>query len=342
MKKILCLAVIFILSFPFVFAGGNRDSRAPERVVIYTSMYQDVIDSVSIALQRQFPNVQIEFVYGGTGVLQGRIAAELASGRLGCDIIMIADPAYSIELREAGLLHPFISREAPNLTFDYDPQGYWYPVRVSNMILAFNPERYERNAVPNSFNDFAHDSGVRGAISMRNPLVSGTSMAAASALRDRYGYEYFEALGNQRVMIDYGSEESIRRLESGESRVVMILEESILQIRQESDSGLEIIYPTDGTIVIPSPIMIVNDRWSANRNTRNAEAIVNWFLSEEGQNAIVSGWMHSVRNNFPRVPQGSIPLTEIMDNNMPVTWENILRQRDDIRRRFETNVMANR
>jgi iron(III) transport system substrate-binding protein len=340
MKKILCLVIIFALSIPFVFAGGGRDRRASGRIVIYTSMYQDVIDSVSTALQRQFPNVQIEFVYGGTGVLQGRIAAEQVSGRLGCDIIMIADPAYSIELKERGMLHPFISREASNLAFDYDPQGYWYPVRVSNMVLAFNPERHARNTVPNSFRYFAYDSRVRGAISMRNPLVSGTTMATASALRDRYGYEYFEALGNQRVMIDYGSDESLRKLESGECRIVMILEESILKIRQERNSRLEVIYPSDGTVVIPSPIMIVNNRWSANRNARSAEVIVDWFLSEEGQNAIVDSWMHSVRKDFSRVPHDSIPLTEIMANSLPVTWENILHQRNDIQRRFETNVMA--
>jgi iron(III) transport system substrate-binding protein len=340
MKKILCLAVIFALSIPFVFAGGGRDRGSSGRIVIYTSMYQDVIDSVSAVLQRQFPNLQIEFVYGGTGVLEGKIAAERASGRLGCDIIMIADPAYSIELKENGMLHPFISREAPNLAFDYDPLGYWYPVRVSNMVLAFNPARHARNTVPNSFRDFAYDSRVRGAISMRNPLVSGTTMATASALRDRYGYEYFEALGNQRVMIDYGSDESLRRLESGESRVVMILEESILKIRHERDSRLEIIYPSDGTVVIPSPIMIVNNQWSANRNARTAEAIVNWFLSEEGQNAIVDSWMHSVRKDFSRVPYDSIPLAEIMENSLPVTWENILHQRNDLRRRFEINVMA--
>jgi iron(III) transport system substrate-binding protein len=340
MKKNLCIAVIFALSIPFIFAGGNRDRSASEKIVIYTSMYQDVIDSVSIPLQRRFPNVQIEFVYGGTGVLQGRIAAEQSSGRLSCDIIMIADPAYSIELKERGLLHPFISREAPNLAFNYDRLGYWYPVRVSNMVLAFNPARHARNTVPNSFRDFAHDSRVRGSISMRNPLVSGTTMATASALRDRYGYEYFDALGNQRVMIDYGSDESLRRLETGECSIVMILEESILKTRQERNSRLEIIYPSDGTVVIPSPIMIVNNRWSANRNARTAELIVDWFLSEEGQNAIVNGWMHSVRKDFPRIPRGSIPLTEIMANSLPVTWENILHQRNDIRRRFETNVMA--
>jgi iron(III) transport system substrate-binding protein len=208
------------------------------------------------------------------------------------------------------------------------------------MVLAFNPARNARNTVPDSFRNFAFDTRVRGVVSMRNPLVSGTTMAAATALRDRYGYEFFEALGRQRVVIDYGTNETLTKLESGETRIAMILEESILKIRQNNDSRLEVIYPSDGTIVIPSPIMIINNRLSANRNTRTAEAIIDWFLSEIGQNVIVDGWMHSVRKDFPRIPEGSISITEIQANSLPVIWENVSQQRNDIQRRFESYVMA--
>jgi iron(III) transport system substrate-binding protein len=304
-------------------------------------MYEGVIEAVRRDLQRQFPRWQIEFVYNGTGILQQRIASERTSGRLGADILMVADPAYSLELREAGMLHSFRSREAANLAFDHDPGGFWYPVRISNMVLAYNPLRNARNTVPNSFRDFANDTRAAGAISMRNPLVSGTTMATVSALRDLYGNEYFESLGRQRVIVDYGSEETLRRLETGECRVVMILEESVLKARQEG-SRLEIIYPTDGTIVIPSNIMVINNQWSANRNAAAAVAIAEWFLSIEGQNAIVDGWMHSVRRDFPRIPHGSVPIEEILNNSIPVSWENIFRQRRDIQARFEEYILARR
>ncbi|MCL2758756.1 MAG: ABC transporter substrate-binding protein, partial [Treponema sp.] len=162
----------------------------------------------------------------------------------------------------------------------------------------------------------------------------GTSMATLTALKDKYGYEYFDALGRQRVQIEYGTAEAIRKLESGEYRTIMILEESILQKREEG-SNLEVIYPTDGTVMIPSTIMIINNKWSANRNTTAAEAITDWFLSEKGQNAIVSGWMHSVRKDFPRLPYDARPTNEIRANSMPVNWESNYRQREEIIARFE-------
>jgi iron(III) transport system substrate-binding protein len=304
-------------------------------------MYEDVIEVLKKDLSKQFPSYNIEFVYGGTGTLQARVAAERDSGRLGCDILMVAEPAYSLELKDGGILHSYKTKEASGLAFDYDPDGYWYPVRISNMVLAYNPQRYARETLPGSFRDFANDAGVRGAVSMSNPLVSGTAMATITALRDKYGLEYFEALGRQNVMIDSGSV-ALQKLETGEYKVAMILEESVLKKQQEENSKLEIIYPDDGTVVIPSTIMIVKNQWSANSNIPAAEAITDWFLSTQGQNAIVAAWMHSVRTDFPKQPNGAMSTAEIMANHTPVNWHNCFRYKEEIQANFEEHVTHNR
>jgi iron(III) transport system substrate-binding protein len=334
------------LAISFAFATGGSD-KAPAsasaqsdvkgKIVIYTSMYEDIIEAVDKVLAKQFPNAAIEFFYGGTGTLQSKIAAEEASGRLGCDMLMVAEPSYSLELKEKGMLHPYVSSEATALAFDYDKEGYWYPVRLCNMVLGYNPEKVAKNTIPNSLRDFAFDAGVKGAVSMGNPLTSGTTMAAVTALRDKYGYEYFQALGGQGVFVESGSV-ALTKLETGECKVIMILEESILKKREEEGSKLEVIYPTDGTILVPSTIMTINDKWNANQNTKAAEAITDWFLSPAGQDLIVAGWMHSVRNNHPKLPYDGIPTTQIRANSMSVNWENVFRQREEIRTRFQEFV----
>ena len=336
MKKIICLTFILAISVSVIFAGGGSDNPRG-KIIIYTSMYEELIDNLEKELKKKFPRCAIDLVFGGTGRIEHTIEVERKSGRLGCDILMVAEPSYSIKLKEEGLLHSYISREAYKLAFEYDHEGYWYPVRVNNMVLAFNPDRYAKSAVPNSFYEFANDARARGAVSMRNPNISGTSIAALAALRNKYGFEYFDALSRQRVHIEYGTAESIRKLENGDYRAIMILEESILHLRETRGSRLEVIYPTDGTVMIPSTIMIVNNRMSANRNVKTAEKITDWFLSEEGQNAIVSGWMHSVRMDFEKIPRGSIPTSQIRESSMPVNWENALRQKDEIINRFEAN-----
>ena len=315
----------------------TTNSEVTGKVMIYTSMYEDIIEVMDETLEEVFPECDIEFFYGGTGNLQSKIAAEMDTGKLSCDMMMVAEPSYSLELMEGGWLHAYQSPEAANLAFEYDPDGYWYPVRVCNMVLGYNPELKSKDEIPNSFYDFANDASVQGKISMSNPLTSGTAMASVTALKDKYGYEYFEKLGAQNVMVESGSV-ALTKLETGECDVIMILEESILKKREEEGSLLEVIYPTDGTIVIPSTIMTVEASKSANNNTAACEAITDWFLSEEGQANIVAGWMHSVRSDYPEPPYDAIPTQEILENVMPVNWENCYKQREEIRTKFQEAV----
>jgi iron(III) transport system substrate-binding protein len=75
-----------------VFAAGGAEAshlpRQPDpgKIMIYTSMYPDVIESMDKTLETVFPNIDIEFFYGGTGALQAKINAELQAGKLGCDL----------------------------------------------------------------------------------------------------------------------------------------------------------------------------------------------------------------------------------------------------------------
>lgn len=344
MKKFLALVMATIMLLSLCACGGvtetGVDTENMEKhddvtghIVIYTSMYQDIIEALQVTLEDVFPNAEIEFFQGGTGTIQSKVTAELEAGKLGCDMLMVAEPAYSLELKELGVLHPYDYKDKGALAFDYDPEGYWYPVRISNMVLAYNPELYTKDQVATTFEDFAN----LDMISMSNPLTSGTALASAVALRAKYGYEYFDALGAQNVMVESGSV-ALTKLETGECKEVMILEESVLKKREQDASKIECIYPEDGTIVCPSPIMIINDEWSANKNLALAEAVEDFFLSMDGQSAIVAGWMHSVRSDYPEPPYDAIPTKDITANKMDVDWVDCYTNRAEVRTKFEESV----
>jgi iron(III) transport system substrate-binding protein len=205
------------------------------------------------------------------------------------------------------------------------------------MVLAYNPDKYKKEELPNSFKDFANDPSVAGKISMSNPLTSGTAMASIVALMDKYGDGYFAALGKQKVAVESGSV-ALTKLETGECMEVMILEESVLKKRQEESSKLEVIYPTDGVINIPSTIMTVDAKWSANNNVAACETITDWFLSDEGQASIVAGWMHSVLKDYPKAPFDAIPTQDILKNTVKIDWVKCYKNREQIRTLFQESV----
>ena len=338
MKKILVL----ILSLAMLVAFGSSALAVNEditgSVMIYTSMYQFVIDMMEEALETEFPNLDVEFFYGGTGSLQTKLAGEMETGALECDMMLVAEPAYSLELKEGGWLEPIEVEDAENLfRFEYDEDGYWYPVRVCNMVLAYNPELYSEDELPSTFEEFATDTSLKGLISMGNPLTSGTTMAAVAALSDKYGYDYFTGLGDNEVMIESGST-ALAKLQTGECKVIMILEESVLQARKEQGSQIACIYPEDGVILIPSTVMTVAEDRSANMNIEACEAITQWLLSDEGQACVLEGYMHGVKAGMTGIPYDSVDTDGLIATDMGVDWERCYQDREEIRTEFQERV----
>ncbi|MFA6892561.1 MAG: ABC transporter substrate-binding protein [Sphaerochaetaceae bacterium] len=354
MKKILSVMLVLCISIVLLFAGGTSekaeaaaktagivpDETVTGSIMIYTSIYEDIVTMMDDALAEKFPNCNIEFFQGGTGNIQTKVAGEMSTGKLGCDMMLVAEPAYSLELDEEGFLHKYLSPNRTNLRFDYDKDGAWYPVRVCNMVLAYNPEMYKPSDLATSYKDFAADSALKGYISMGNPLTSGTTMAAAAALSEKYGFGYFDQLGEQQVMVESGST-ALAKLETGECKELMILEESVLKKREEEGSSISVIYPDDGVILIPSTVMTVEGDKSANNNVASCEKVTDWLLSEEGQRFIVKGWMHSVLkgwNSGDKIPYDSISTDDLIKKDMGLDWVRCYKQRTEIREAFEKSV----
>ena len=363
MKRILSVLAALMLCISMMAGCGSGDSdktSAPAsaeqpnedvdgELVIYTSMYPFAIDMMDQVLKAKFPNLkpgngESFFFYSGTSALITKIYGEMGDKHdqpLDADMFMVAEPAFSLELKDYGYLHSFEIENADKLLrFDYDKEGYWYPVRVLNMVLASNPEKEaewaEKNVnIPKSFHDFAYDSSLKGYISMSDPMTSGSAYASVVALLDKYGEEYLDKLSENKVMRESGST-AIAKLQSGECASIMILEESILKyINDEEEKGnevknLQVTYPDDGVILIPSTVMIVAEEFSKNVNTEAAEAVAKWMLTEEAQEIIMKAYMHSVLADESSFPAHSIDTNKLIGMDMGVDWEKAYHEREEI------------
>ena len=83
--------------------------------------------------------------------------------------------------------------------------------------------------------------------------------------------------------------------------------------------------------VIPSPIAIFN----STQNPEAAKAVTDWWLSKEGQEAIVKGWMHSVRGDV-EPPKGAPALKTFMDKgDLKANWEKLAKDMEKIKGEFQ-------
>ena len=353
----LFLALVLLLSAAGGASAANEEARG--EVVIYSSMYPFVLEMLDQAIQEEFPNLTPGnegsfFVYGGTSSLINQIYGEMEDGILGCDMLLVAEPALSLELKEAGYLTSVqVSGAEQQLRFPWDEEGYWYPVRVCNMVLAYNPEMEEQweakgVTIPRTFRDFALDRKLKGFIAMGDPLSSGTTFAAVASLTqtNHYGRQYLKGLAANDVRIISGSS-AIEQLRSGEIAAAMILEESVLKaLKDAEDQGeplndLKCIYPEDGVILIPSTVMTVAHGHNKNGNIKACEAVEKWFLSEDAQKLILQGYMHSVFKEMDQIPYGSVDTEWLIEKDLGVNWENVFRSREEINLAW-MEIVANR
>ena len=349
MKKMLSLVLALIMVFALSASALAVNEDVEGEVLIYSSMYPFVIDMMDAAIKEEFPNLIPAnegsfFFYAGTGRLITKIYGEMGANKdqpLECDMFMVAEPAFSLELKDYGYLHSFEVDGADTLLrFPFDEEGYWYPVRVCNMVLAYNPEMEADWAakgvnIPKTFKDFAYDPALKGYISMGDPMTSGTTYAAVASLLDKYGEEYLDKLGENGVIRESGST-AIAKLQTGECAAIMILEESILKyMKDEADKGnevtnLKVIYPEDGVILIPSTVMIVAEEYSKHVNTEACEAVAQWLLTEKAQKLILEGYMHSVLAAMEEIPYNSVDTKGLIEKDMGVDWVKAYKNREEI------------
>ena len=111
MKKIVAilLALVMVAGLGTSALAVNEDVSG--KLAIYSSMYQFVIDMMDEAIKAEFPNLEPAFdgsffFYGGTSSLITKLYGEMETGTLGCDMMLVAEPAFSLELKDAGYLEP--------------------------------------------------------------------------------------------------------------------------------------------------------------------------------------------------------------------------------------------
>ena len=339
-KWMLGAAAILALSVALAGCGGG-DKKAEKKatgtkgeLMVYTSIYPDIIDNMCKPnVAKAFPEMKVNWFQGGTEKVVTKITGEIKAKKIGADVLMVADPSYYLKLEDQKLLLPYKSKEEKNLINDKAADGAWYAVRVCNMIIAYNADKLKAEDAPKNWTDLT-DPKWKGKIAMPNPMLSGTAYVAVGALADKYGWEYFDKLKANGLRVEEGNSAIQNKLLTGEYAAAMILEENILKLANTKKEPLKVIYTKDGVVQVPSPIAIFN----TTKNPEGAKALVDWWLSKEGQQAVVKGWMHSVRGDV-KEPIGSVPTKGLTDGKIKVDWRKLADNNAKIKEEFRKRVM---
>jgi iron(III) transport system substrate-binding protein len=328
---------VSLLSVAVACGGGAADRPT---VTIYTSVYEHVIAALEPVLEERFPDLTIRWFQRGSEDVAARLNSEIAAGRVAADLVMTSDPFWYEELKQAGHLLGYRSAHAAGVPAALtDPDAAFVTVRVPVIVLVVNTTRVEAARRPRTFRELTEPAWA-GRVTMGDPNRSGSAFTAVAALARKYGWQYFEDLHRQNVLAAGGNSTVLSRVMTGEKDVGIILLENVLQARtQNAAAPIDIVYPEDGAILVPSPIAIMK----ATAVPGAARRLYDFFLSETGQAAMVAGWMYSPLETVAG-PPGARPWREVFASPLvPWTFEYLRETtaaREEIKRRFNAIVVA--
>jgi iron(III) transport system substrate-binding protein len=315
--RLTCLGILLLTS-----ASTPEASASKKELWIYTSIYKEFAAPLKAAFEAQNPGVEVQIWQGGSEKIQSKVEAELSAGKPQADVILTSDPFWSEDLETRGLALKAPGRNAVETNY------YSVMVMISHKSVPLS----ER---PKAFTDLTNPR-FKDTVKAGSPLESGTMFSTVAALSRKYGWDYFQKLAGNKIASSGGNSTVIQKVESGEKKFgIVLLENALAAIKR--GSPVEIIYPADGAVPIPSVQVILK----STKEPELASKFAEFVLSKNGQELLRNGYMYSVRKDVT-APEGARPLAEIIKGSAPWTKETILAVAKDsknIKKKFSEIVL---
>ena len=190
--------VALLIGGPAIAPAGAAVART--RLVVYTALDPAQHTPFKGAIEAAVPDVEVDFVWGSTGVMTDRLLAE--GDRPGADMVIGLAATSMVLLKRAGLLAPYRPAGAGELRTQFvdgvEPYS-WTGMDAYLGVVVFNTTlgQRERVSAPVSWRDLLLPA-FRGRLSMPDPRRSGTGyMLVAGWLQsmgEGAGWAFMDAL----------------------------------------------------------------------------------------------------------------------------------------------------
>jgi iron(III) transport system substrate-binding protein len=301
-------------------------ARAEGSVTWYTSTPLRQAQLVAEAFERRYGFKVEVFRTGGEQVIQ-RFLTEASAGRVAADLVTASDPAaFNAMIRNNQLerFRPQFSDRVPASA--RDDQGYWVAQRLNMAGMAYRDDQVSAADAPRKWTDVT-DPRYRGKLVHADPSFTAIASQIVGTLARRHGWEYYEALKRNDMMIVQGHQQLAQTLVTGERSVGAEAGDSDIWDARRRGSPVTMVYPEDGTFVIPAPTAVA--RGAPHPNA--ARLLAQFMLSDEAQGLFPQEGYYAARLDLPP-PEGNPRLEQL--SLIDVDLEYIDQNDRQIKQRF--------
>lgn len=219
-------------------------------VTFYTATDVSVAEKIAAAFEAKYSGIKVKVERSGSERVFQRIMQEYGANIFNADVIETSDAVNLLVLKRKEWLTQIVpeevAKEWPKEA--RDPDGYYAAYRAHCSVMGYNTRQVKAEEAPKSYQDLLLPKW-KGRIVKAHPGYSGTIMTATDVLTNLLGWDYFEKLGQQRIMQVQSSTEPPKKLAQGERSVQADGNEYNMFILKETGVPVEVIYPTEGTVI---------------------------------------------------------------------------------------------
>ena len=267
-----------VLAAPFtVPLAGPAMAQPSGKLVLYTSQLEpDAARTVELFRQKH-PQVEVEWIRGGTNQIMPRLRAEIAAGAPRADVLLLADSLTFEGLKKEGLLRPSPEVETGNTPATvHDPDRTYFGTKLMTTGIVVNTRA---PFTPKGWADLLRPE-ARNLTTMPSPSVSGAAAIHVQAVAQSptLGWEYWEKLAQSGLQPRGGNGAVMQAVAGGERAFGIVVD--YMPIREAAKGApVKFVFPEEGASAITEPVAILKN----SRNPEAAAAFVSFLLSREGQ-----------------------------------------------------------
>lgn len=290
-KKIWILLVLAMLCGCSAQRDALQEFAPPEeqRLVVYTSHKSSVYQPILREFEER-TGIWVEVVSGGTYDVLDKVRQELKDPT--ADIVF-GGGVDSLE-GYADCFQPYSSPNSDGIPEAFrDGDDLWVPFSALPVVLVYNTKLVSPDTLT-CWQDLSRPE-FRGKIAFADPEKSGSCFTALVTYRQIAGDIGLKNLSNWLAGSVLSSSGSIlSEVSAGNCLVGITLEEAALR-EKEAGSSIGLVYPSDGTSVVPDGIAIVKNA----PHLDNARRFLDFILSRDVQSLLAPRFRR--RSVFPEI-----------------------------------------
>lgn len=267
------------------------------KLMIYTSLNAEEFDTVVAVFAKKYPDIKVEFFRGDSEGVTQKALTEFRANTFIPDILETNDINIS-QLISAGVIGTYQSPETKNYPPGAsDPDGYFTAARINLDVIAYNTNLVKKEDAPKKLEDLL-DPKWAGKIALE---ADDWAMIAytGKVMGDAKAQEFWTKLAAQKPRVVKGHTELANFLVAGEFAVSPNVYAHRVLSLQDKKAPIDWVR-TDPVYAFPHVISLAKNATHPNA----AKVFIDWYLSVEGQEALVAAGRIPARPGVKTKPAG--------------------------------------